>query len=548
MKKLSGCKMGYRVITVLSSIALALVLAISVEQFGITSLAQSQGEVSVSSAKIRSDASASATVVGSAAQGDKVTINGQKQSSDGYTWYQIFVNADTLGYIRSDLVTITDGTTPSSISSDSSTSSNETTVSNTTANVEVEQVNPVSATVSGGQAVRVRANASTAGSIVTTVEGGVALTVTGRANGVDGKVWYQVNFISNGTEVSGFIRSDYVDLSEDLTPYTEPVEETPTEDDEIIPEEIVTVTKDWETQYDETWYLVDNVKSERYKIEDIFSAVENNQMMYENEHAKVKSQKAVVIILIILLIGLAGAVTVLIFKIKDIKDEAYYDAVEKEAIRRRTAERPANQKVMHNVGADKRPAAQGQRPASQGQRPASQGQRPAAPQGQRPVAGQGQRPAAPQGQRPVAGQGQRPAAGQGQRPVAGQGQRPVAGQGQRPVAGQGQRPVAGQGQRPAAGQGQRPAAPQSQSPVNQAQAPAARTQETVLQEDTIQVNESVQLQDTVQVQTPVEIKGKEMVNQPKSAASDSWKSKNFMTDDDEFEFEFLNNWDEDEIK
>ena len=114
-------------------------------------------------------------------------------------------------------------------------------------------------------------------------------------------------------------------------------------------------------------------------------------------------------------------------------------------------------------------------------------QRPVAPQGSRPVAPQG-RPVAPQGARPAAPQG-RPVAPQGARPVTPQG-RPAAPQG-RPAAPQGARPVAPQG-RPVAPQGSRPAAPQGR--------PA----------------------------------------QPRREETQGWQSKNFMAEDDEFDFEFLN--------
>jgi hypothetical protein len=58
----------------------------------------------------------------------------------------------------------------------------------------------------------------------------MALTVTGQATGTDGKTWYQISFISNSVEVTGFIRSDYVALSGELQAPVEeqPVEEQPT--------------------------------------------------------------------------------------------------------------------------------------------------------------------------------------------------------------------------------------------------------------------------------------------------------------------------------
>ena len=80
-----------------------------------------------------------------------------------------------------------------------------------------------------------------------------------------------------------------------------------------------------------------------------------------------------------------------------------------------------------------------------------------------------------------------------------------AGQGGRPV--QGQRP-AGQQARPVT-QGARPAAPQTGRPAPQVDRPVKPAQNNGNPQDP------------------------------------GWKSKNFMSDDDEFEFEFLN-WDGDE--
>ena len=275
--------------------------------------------------------------------------------------------------------------------------------------------------MTGGQSVRVRSNASTTSQIVTTAENGMALTVTGQATGTDGKTWYQISFISNSVEVTGFIRSDYVALSGELQAPVEeqPVEEQPT--DEQPAEDTQTTSKDWDTQMQgDAWYLLDMAGQKQYKIEDLFNSL--NQIteinaQYETNQKKISSQKAVIIILVILLVAAVAAVTLLIFKIKDMNDASYFSGVEEETARRRRVDRP-----------------QGGRPVTPGQgRPAPQGGRPTAPQSERP-------------------------AQQAGRPVA------------------------------------RPTKPVPQSEGNQ---------------------------------------------------NPGWKSKNFMSDDDEFEFEFLN-WDGDE--
>ena len=436
------------------------------ENLAIVSHAESAAKVTASSAKIRKTADSSSEVIGSAAKDKAISIKSQTKGADGYTWYEVYVDANTLGYIRSDLVSITDGSTPSSSSGTTTTTTTATpapTVNETP--VEVTAVEPLSATVTGGQSVRVRSNASTTSQIVTTAENGMALTVTGQATGTDGKTWYQITFISNSIEVTGFIRSDYVALSGELQA---PVEEQPAEEQPVEeqPEDTQTTSKDWDTQLQgDAWYLLDMAGQKQYKIEDLFNSIDQIteiNAQFDTDQKKLKSQKAVIIVLVILLVFLAAAVTLLIFKIKDMMDAADFSDAE-ESVRRRRVDRPKTGR----------------------------------PQGGRP-AGQSSRPQGSQKVMHEVGTERRPT-GQGQRSVTGQQTRPT-GQGARPMAGQQARP-AGQGARPVAPQSQRPVAPRVDRPTR-----------------------------------PVQKEGNQ---------DPGWKSKNFMSDDDEFEFEFLN-WDGDE--
>ena len=506
-------------------LALVLVLGAGLfsENLAIVSHAESAAKVTASSAKIRKSADSSSEVIGSAAKDKTISIKSQTKGADGYTWYEVYVDANTLGYIRSDLVSITDGSTPASSSGSSTSSSTTTTTSNNTATpvpavnetpVEVSAVEPLSATVTGGQSVRVRSNASTTSQIVTTAENGMALTVTGQATGTDGNTWYQVTFISNSVEVTGFIRSDYVALSGELQAPAEeqPAEEQPT--DEQPAEDTQTTSKDWDTQLQgDAWYLLDMAGQKQYKIDDLFNSL--NQIaeintQFEANQKKISSQKAVIIVLVILLVVAAAVVTLLIFKIKDMNDASYFSDVEEETVRRRKVDRPqsgrsqggrpvpggrsasqgtrprSTQKVMQEVGEDRKPAS---RPMGQTGRPAG-----------RPM---------PQGERPVGQAGRTVKPGEG---------RPVS-QGSRPVSPQAARPAAPQGSRPAAPQGGRPTAPQSGRPVPQTGRPAP------------------------QVDRPAGRPARPAQNEGNQ--DPGWKSKNFMSDDDEFEFEFLN-WDGDE--
>ena len=447
------------------TVVLVLMMAVFVRGFSIVSHAESAAKVTAASANIRKTPSASSESIGSTEKDKVISIKSQVQGSDGYTWYEVYVNADTLGYIRSDLVEITDGTTPPTGTAPTTTTTPTTTTSTPIPDeplVEVTAVNPTEALVQVNNTARIRQNASTSSRMLTTVGNGTALTITGTATGKDGQTWYQVILLSNGSEVNGFIRADYTDKKlEDLTPYSEePSTDEPDVDEP--PEEVEPVeTKAYDTiLQDGDWILVDNEAGEGYEIQKLFDGVTQNAKLYEESQKTVKTQKAVIIVLVMFLVGAAGAITLLVFKVKDMADAQYFNEVEKETMKRRST-----------------------RPQSGGQKLSG---RPAGPsQGQRP---QGNRPtAALQGQRPVGStQGQPRQAVQGQPRQAAQGQRPAgSSQGQPRQAAQGQRPTG-------SSQGQKPAQQSSRSGASQGQ------------------------------QKP------------------GWQSKNFMADEDEFEFEFLN--------
>ena len=502
MKKIKEARLGLYLPAGLMTIALILLMVLFLGCFSIVSHAESQGTVTANSANIRREPNSSSEVIGSTQKDKSISIRSQTTGSDGAVWYQVFVDADTLGYIRSDLVSITDGTTPptetytasgtdTATTTDTNTSTTDTQTTTTQETpAEVTAVEPMSASVTGGQSVRVRSNASTTSQILTTAQNGMALTVTGQATGTDGNVWYQVAFIADGTEVTGFIRSDYVSLSGELVPVTQQPAETPQEETEA-PEE-VQETKDWETQLQgEEWYLINNVEGNQYLIQDLFDGVEQNAALYEESNQKVSSQRIVIIILVVLFVLAAGAAAFLAYKIKDMMDSAYFSQVERETIRKRSDKAQGNsgQKVMHTVGAGKPNGAKQARPA---------GARPAGNTG----AAQAARPA---GKRPAGSQ----AASQQARPA---GTRP-AGSG---AAAQTARPAAA---KPAGSTGTAQAArPAGAKPVGAK--PGAGTEG----------------------KAPSRPSG---AKQSGNGQNPGWKSKNFMADDDEFEFEFLN-WDGDE--
>ena len=436
-------------------------------------------KITASSVRVRKEASTSSEVVTSVSNGDSFTIQSEVTGSDGYVWYKISVN-NQLGYIRSDLAQKSEGGS---------------TTTTTTNNAEVTEVQPISAKVTGGQ-VRVRPDASTNGSAVTTVAKDTVVTVNGMTKGADNKTWYKVSFRSGNNDINGFIREDFLQLAGELVPVVEEVPENPDEpitDDPVteVPDTPVVETKDYETfEAEGKWYLVNNTTSPayQYEIEKVFEAAETNAKLYEDCLKKVKAQKVFIIILILVLVAVGVGATLIIFKMKDMLDEAYYDDVEKEVAAKRQNKQ---QNVMHTVGKDsvqKKPTVNGQqRPAGKPQSAGGQGKPMPKPQ---PGSGVS-RPAASQ------------AAGGQSRPVSQQ--RPAGAA--NPTAQARPTGAANQAAQP------RPAG---------AVGPAAQPRQAAAPQ-------------TGDAQKPVN------AAKPKQ----EWKSKNFMTDDDEFEYDFLN-WDGEE--
>ena len=458
------------------------------------------GTVKVGSAVIRSEASTRGTQIGGATSGTTLTINGKVQAADGYVWYQVTFDGENgvkqTGYVRSDLMNVT-GDVPSL--DEAGAGGNEETGSSTPT-AQVTPIQPVGAKVNNDQ-VRVRADASTSSDIVTTLTTSVQLTIVGQAADSEGKTWYQVTFDAGSGTQSGFVRYDYISLEGEVLP-AQP--ETPDTPDQQVPEEQPdqqapsAQLKDYDTTLEDEWYLVDNVKGEKWSITEIFEGLDQYKAAYEQQQKTVKSQKTGIIILVVLVILFAIAATLLFFKVKDLMDDAYFSQVEKETVRGRQGASRNTKGAVHTGGrpaGQTRPAGAGQSAGSQA-RPAGSGVRPAGSQG-RPVTGNPQtRPAGSSQGRPVTGNPQtRPAGSSQGRPVTGNPQARPAGSSQgRPVAGNPQARPAGAGQgagvqgRPAAPSGQRPAgqprpAGQGVRPVSSGQSTAAKPRSASSWED-----------------------------------------------------------------
>lgn len=466
-------------------------------------LANVQGTVSASSANIRASADPSSTVLASVLNGNKIEIIEEVTGTDGNKWYKVVIDADSTGYIRSDLVTKGEGSVPSASLAPSPSPSPQASTApaapntNVTVNTAgVVEVKPVSASVNNDQ-VRVRADSSTNADIVTTVKQNIMLTVHGTKAGNNNETWYYVSFTLDNAEVTGFIRSDYVTLSGEL----EPPEETPAAPEESPtgpPEEApAQVTKAYDTMdVDGVWYLIDNEGGRQYQISALFSASEQNATDLDNAQKKISRLNGIMIFLCVLLVVLVLAVTVLIFKIRDMSEDDGFDI----SYRRPSGSgRPSGSRPSGSRPVNTRPAgasASGTRPS--GSRPAG-----GMSSGSRPAGGASSGSGRPAGSRPTgsAPSGSRPSGSMSSGSGRPAGSRPAG------SAPSGSRPVSGR-------------------PLSQEASAAA-----------------VERKLERQAQTEVAARNLEK----NTAGNPSHQSRNFMKDDDEFEFEFLN-WDGDEEK
>ena len=183
--------------------ALATSLFCLVLSIGMITMADEKGKVLVDSAKIRASADTSSEQLGSVAKGGTVDIVSEVTGSDGKVWYQVYVDANTKGYIRADLVEKSGGASADTTTDTGSGNTSEPAATTATP-VEAKKASVVS------NNVRIRKGASTAHGVVATANRGMVVTVNGEATGADGKMWYQISFTYNSKEITGFIRSDLV--------------------------------------------------------------------------------------------------------------------------------------------------------------------------------------------------------------------------------------------------------------------------------------------------------------------------------------------------
>ena len=227
-----------RVAAILFSLVFSLILW---QGQSIGAFAMGTAKVTASSGKIREKADTNSTVLASVKEGDTLDVVASTTGNDTYTWYKVFVNGQSQGYIRGDLVSV-EGTIPAEQAGSSTTSVSSTTASSTTTTT-VGSGGNVTTVGSGGNVTTVGSTESTTTAVQSDSDGtaeqmsvspsqvirakvtekvrvrkgpgtenydvagsadaGTEVSVSGEASG-EGATWYQVSFTQSGSTINGF--------------------------------------------------------------------------------------------------------------------------------------------------------------------------------------------------------------------------------------------------------------------------------------------------------------------------------------------------------
>lgn len=304
----------------------------------IVSHAEAVGTVIPKSVNIREQPDQDSEVIGSATGGKEITIRGKVEKDGVTTWYQVYVSGETVGYVRADMVEQKgDGDIPTVTAS--GTAGESTAAADETAEPEGGETGAAASDGAQVQAqeemakqygtvnvkAKVRPDPSTSNTPVDSIASGTQVVVSGKSEGSDGKTWYYVTFTgSNGSEKTGFIRSDLMELG-DMLPVEEEPEEEPqeeqSEEPEPVPNNDYELKIETDSEGEEAWYIYDNVKGKKQKLVPLLESA-YAQMLGDTEDtdAMVK-QRIVIVALAVLLAVLVITVIIMAFKLRD----AYYE-------------------------------------------------------------------------------------------------------------------------------------------------------------------------------------------------------------------------------
>lgn len=291
--------------------------------------ADTTGTVAAPSVNVRKSADTNSEVIGSTSQGKTVTITSEVTDASGTLWYEVYVDANTKGYVRADLVNKDGGSETGAQSTDGggSAPAQTSTASGAESAADVG-MDAQYATVKIKS--NVRSGPSKTNSIVGKASEGAQVIVSGQSDDSSGETWYYVNFTdSDGQEKTGFIRYDLIDLGE-LVPVETPPEEMPEEQQPAEQDTPVSSHQGYEAVYEgDAWYLYNYTEAghaTKQNLEQLLEASAVQSANAEIDAGTISKQRIAIIVLIGVIIVLAVIVTIMIFKLKD----AYYESDEDE--------------------------------------------------------------------------------------------------------------------------------------------------------------------------------------------------------------------------
>lgn len=295
-----------------------------VQQTSLSAYAMGKAKVVADSGKIRAGASTNTEAKASVVKDDELDIIAQTKDSNGYTWYKVYVNGTDTGYIRADLLSEATGSIPTE---EAATQNNDAAATEDTAQ-QTEFVQVTASTAAAGKVVgdtvNVRENPSTKAAIAGKATGGTEVTISGETTDSAGKMWYQVSY----GNVTGFIRSDFLEITQMAEPEVEEVVE---EVEEVVEEVQEPVNQDYELVYEanaegvEEWFLYDYNRGTKQSLENLLTVVRQSQEEEKGAVSQLKTFKIIAIVLAAVILALVVVVTILIFKLRDSYEYVYED-------------------------------------------------------------------------------------------------------------------------------------------------------------------------------------------------------------------------------
>lgn len=318
------------------------------------SFAETTGKVKVGSATVRQTADINSEPVASSSQGTTVTILNEVTDSAGTLWYEVYVDTNKNGFIRSDLI---DKDASSEVASAQTSDASAAAPAGTASGAEVPAETAMDAQYATIKvpSAKIRSGASTSNGIVDSLPENSQVVISGQTAGSD-KPWYYVTFTgTDGTEKTGYVRSDLVTLG-DMVPVPEP-EEVPQPEPEapvdVQPEPVQNADYECVYKADENgeyaWYLYDRTSGKTYqqRLDDLLNAAHAQSTNNALDAKTVVKQRIIIIVLAVVILLLGIAVGIMIFKLReayyedyeDDEDEDEEDEVDEEEDRRREPRR-----------------------------------------------------------------------------------------------------------------------------------------------------------------------------------------------------------------